>query len=295
VKGIKKGLGILLLLAGLFAFLSPDLYSFYFDYQTQAVISDFQEQHSEGDSFSIKEENADNNALYQQFQAYNQKIYAENQAGLTDAWSYEQSPFEESELDNDLFGYITIPAMNVELPLYLGATSEHLAAGAAVLGQTSIPIGGVNTNSVIAGHRGYQGAPYFREIENLQVGDEVFITNPFETLTYTVVSIAVIQPDDLASILVQDGKDMITLLTCHPYRSHGKYRYVVYCERSDIEESPAETEQIAEMTNKTGEEAFVSSEPAIKSEIILRACGAVTILVLMCLALKSEKHHKKRG
>jgi sortase A len=57
--------------------------------------------------------------------------------------------------------------MNVELPLYWGATSEHLAAGAAVLGQTSIPIGGVNTNSVIAGHRGYQGAPYFREIENL--------------------------------------------------------------------------------------------------------------------------------
>ena len=72
---------------------------------------------------------------------------------------------------------------------------------------------------------------YFKEIELLEVGDEVTITNIWGTLTYVVTEIKIINPNDVNAILIQKDRDMITLLTCHPYASGGKYRYLVFCER----------------------------------------------------------------
>lgn len=94
-----------------------------------------------------------------------------------------------------------------------------------------MPIGGTNTNCVLAGHRGWYGALFFRHIELLEIGDVVLITNLWETLRYTVSEIKVIEPDAIDEILIQPGRDLVTLLTCHPYGSGGRYRYVVYCER----------------------------------------------------------------
>ena len=123
--------------------------------------------------------------------------------------------------------------MDLTMPIYLGASDEHLAAGAAVLGQTSVPIGGDSTNAVIAGHRGWQGADYFRYIDLLQVGDEVTVTNLWEKLTYTVTEISIIQPHEVDKIRIQSDRDLLTLLTCHPYASGGRQRYVVVCERTE--------------------------------------------------------------
>ena len=106
-----------------------------------------------------------------------------------------------------------------------------MADGAAQLCQTSLRIGGENTNCVIAGHRGWRGASYFRYIEKLRIGDEVRITNLWETLHYRVVDIQIIAPYEVERILIQEGRDLITLLTCHPYASGGKQRYLVFCER----------------------------------------------------------------
>jgi len=84
---------------------------------------------------------------------------------------------------------------------------------------------------VIVGHRGWRGADYFRHIDKLAVGDEVRITNLWETLTYTVADIQIIQPHEVDKIKIQQGRDLLTLLTCHPYASGGRQRYVVYCEK----------------------------------------------------------------
>ena len=118
-----------------------------------------------------------------------------------------------------------------QLPLYLGATMENMRKGAAIMGQTSLPLGQKDSNCVIAAHRGYRGIPYFRDIEQLKTGDQVIIKNPWESLDYRVTKIKVIDSYDMDKILIQKGKDMVTLLTCHPYRGHGRYRYVVYCMR----------------------------------------------------------------
>lgn len=173
--------------------------------------------------------------LYRSIQTYNEWLVKINQGNLTNSISMTIVPFTMTDygLPDEVFGLLRIPAMDLEMPIYLGANDENMAAGAAVLTQTSIPIGGENTNAVIAGHRGWNGYPYFLDIENLQVGDLVYIKNIWEELTYKVTAIRIVYPDDIDAILIQPGKDMVTLLTCHPPNTGGRYRYLVYCERAE--------------------------------------------------------------
>lgn len=168
-------------------------------------------------------------------QDYNQRIYVEKQSGLVDLEACEEpaASLLAYGIDDEIIGVLEIPAMELTMPIYLGASDSHLAAGAAVLGNTSAPIGGDNTNCVIAGHRGWRGADYFRHIDKLAVGDTVKLTNLWETLTYTVADIQIIQPHEVEKIKIQQGRDLLTLLTCHPYASGGKQRYVIYCERTE--------------------------------------------------------------
>lgn len=173
--------------------------------------------------------------LLADLQAYNQRIYAEKQSGLVDLEACEEPAADliAYGIEDEIIGVLEIPAIELTMPVYLGASDAHLAAGAAVLGNTSAPIGGNNTNCVIAGHRGWKGADYFRHIDKLAVGDTVKLTNLWETLTYTVADIQIIQPHEAEKIKIQPNRDLLTLLTCHPYASGGKQRYVVYCERTE--------------------------------------------------------------
>ena len=173
--------------------------------------------------------------LLEMMQAYNQTIYETGQEKLSSLKATEEPAIYYSihGQNGDMFGVLRIPKLGLEMPLYLGATDKHMADGAAQLGQTSIPIGGENTNSVIAGHRGYNGADYFRYVPDLRIGDAVSITNHWETLRYTVVETQIIQPNDIDAIKIQPGRDLVTLLTCHPYASGGKQRFLVICERTE--------------------------------------------------------------
>ena len=174
--------------------------------------------------------------LLADLQAYNRRIYDEKQSGLVDLEACEAPAADLTAygVEDEIIGVLEIPAMELTMPVYLGASDEHLAAGAAVLGNTSAPIGGDDTNCVIAGHRGWKGADYFRHIDRLQVGDTVTLTNLWKTLTYTVADIQIIQPHEVDKIKIQQGRDLLTLVTCHPYASGGRQRYVVYCERTEV-------------------------------------------------------------
>ena len=171
--------------------------------------------------------------LYRSIQTYNRWLVELNQGNLDSLVATEIVPLSMTDygLPDEVFGVLRIPAMDLEMPIYLGANENNMANGAAVLTQTSIPIGGESTNAVIAGHRGWNGYRYFLDIENLQVGDMVYITNIWEELIYEVTEIRIVNPDDVDAILIQPGKDMVTLMTCHPPNTGGRYRYLVYCER----------------------------------------------------------------
>ena len=106
--------------------------------------------------------------------------------------------------------------------------------------------------------------------EALKTGDKVVIRNPWEKLTYLVEQIQIIDPNDIDKVKIQPGRDMVTLITCHPYRGHGKYRYVVYCVRSNTK-----------MKMKKNEMSEKSASREIEEERRFRQlCGAA--LIVMC-------------
>ena len=195
---------------------------------------------SENQSSDIKEDKSDVyikeniDELYDNMQTYNENIFNEGQQNLLDPFSYELPSFDLLEIGfkENIIGYLTIPKMDIEVPIYLGATQENMKKGATHLSETSIPIGGINTNSVISAHRGMKTHPMFRDIEVLEIGDEVKVTNMWGELTYKVMETKVITPDQISEVLIQEGRDLITLITCHPYTKNYQ-RYVVYCERQE--------------------------------------------------------------
>ena len=250
--------------------------------------------------------------LYEALVEYNEGLIASHQQVL-DAWSYEQSPVDIDSLNkgSSVIGYIEIPDMkNLRLPLYLGASPEHLGKGAAVLTQTSMPIGGTNTNCVISGHRGYRGSAYFQYIDRLQVGSKVYVTNPWETLTYQVVSTKIVRPSQVDEIMIQDGKDMVTLISCHPYVvGGGPERYLVFCERvvetsvddtTDTDEtSTTESQGSTELVNPTvteeptTEDEVFSGNDVQRLETLLRILGPITVVLIICIILVAKLRYKR--
>ena len=217
-------LAALLAVAGIYVMLWPVATGHKLQASTDEAVQNFLEERKPEQRYP---------ELLADLQSYNRRIYAEKQSGLVDLEACEESAADLTAygIADEIIGVLEIPAMELTMPVYLGASDAHLAAGAAVLGNTSAPIGGDSTNCVIAGHRGWKGADYFRHIDRLAVGDEAKITNLWETLTYTVADIQIIQPHEVEKIKIQQGRDLLTLVTCHPYASGGRQRYVVYCER----------------------------------------------------------------
>ena len=170
--------------------------------------------------------------LREEMTEYNRRLFKTKQDGLVSTEAYEQADFSISEygFEDGVLGYLSIPVMDIMLPVLIGATKENMNGGAVRLSQTSLPIGGENTNTVMAAHRGYATAAMFRDIEILSEGDLIFFTNFFETLEYKVVETRVIVPTDIDAVLIQEGRDLITLITCHPFRFNYQ-RYLVYAER----------------------------------------------------------------
>lgn len=164
--------------------------------------------------------------------AYNQAIYENGQKGLKDSHSYAEEllALESYGITDGIVGVISVPSVGVSMPLYLGASTDNLAKGFAQLSYTSMPIGGENTACVAAAHRGWDSGKYFRDAEDVQIGDTVELQNLWETLTYRVTEIRIIDPDDSDAILIQDGRDMLILFTCTPY-GLPIHRLLIICER----------------------------------------------------------------
>ena len=276
MRKIIQFVGFCLIFYGLATYFYPVVLTDKLVKETTTYVQEVNQEYKKNKEKKI---NPEDDPFFRSIQNYNQKIYEDGQKDFKDAFSYTWFPIPLDGFKDERCGYIKIPAMDVELPLYVRATKENLRKGAAVLGNTSLPIGGDNTNSVIAAHRGYQGIPYFREIEKLKKGNTVIIKNKWQRLVYRVESIKIIYPDESDEVKIQSGKDMITLLTCHPYRSGGKYRYLVYCVRDNGKNgNKSKTETTVETTKDI---TFVSSEADIKQEDQLR--GMVFLFFCICI------------
>ncbi len=250
MKFLKRLIAIFFCLAFLFGlgiFLYPVIRGSFVDHRIQQEAKDFlgrietsQSSIESTESEVIIEEPIEPTgpnmygSLWKDMSMYNDGLMLGGQSSLNGQLDFEEEIFHLSDygLEDEIFGVITIPKLEIEMPIFLGATDAHMADGAALLGYTSIPIGGTGTNAVLAGHCGYQGAHYFRYIDQLVSGDMVQIRNLWDTLTYTVTETMIIEPHEVQHILIRPEKELLTLLTCHPYASGGRQRYLVICERA---------------------------------------------------------------
>ena len=143
--------------------------------------------------------------LYAAMQAYNAQIYADGQSGLTDAFAYENPPLDLTDYGygEEVLAMLWIPRLDLELPVYLGASRENMAKGAALLGQTSMPLGGENTNTVIAAH---PDAAVTDKDTDLQESEATWDASPRQVTMETdgTTSIAEVEPQSITP-LPQEG------------------------------------------------------------------------------------------
>lgn len=118
---------------------------------------------------------------------------------------------------NGLMAYITIPKINVELPIYHGTSDHVLNIGVGHLEGTSLPVGGASTHSVLSAHRGLPSARLFTDLDKLVIGDIFTISVLDQVLTYQVDQILIVEPYQVESLYVTEGEDYCTLVTCTPY------------------------------------------------------------------------------
>lgn len=142
-------------------------------------------------------------------------------------------------------GYIEVPRIDQDLPIYAGTSESILQKGAGHLEGTSLPIGGESTHSVITAHRGLPSAKLFSDLDKMEIGDHFYIHVLGQTLAYEVDQILTVEPTDFDPVLVVEGQDYSTLLTCTPY-SINSHRLLVRGHRIDYT-PPVEEEMMPDL------------------------------------------------
>ncbi len=130
-----------------------------------------------------------------------------------------------------VYGYVSAPSIDMLLPIYLGTSDSNMSYGAAHMTFTSLPIGGADTNAVIAGHTGYVGRIFFDNLRSLNIGDRITVRNFWETLTYEVSEKNTFKPNESAAAFIKEGEDLFTMFTCTPSASGDFDRFFVKCRR----------------------------------------------------------------
>ena len=209
---LKKSLVIILLALLLLFGLGCILYSPFATWYNERHKAQVQAQ------FQDVVENVDNSALNAQLEAaikYNDELYHQSVTKFSpEANGYSQMV---NLTGNGMMGFIRIPCINVSLPIYHTVNANVLNMGAGHMPETSLPVGGANTHSVISAHSGMAGSAMFSELERMRVGDFFHIDVLGKTLTYQVVRIDVVTPDNGTLLKIEPGEDLVTLLTCTPY------------------------------------------------------------------------------
>lgn len=158
----------------------------------------------------------DYSAMFQAAEDYNQRLKATG-APLN---SYQDVPGYADALNiagSGIMGYITIPQIQVQLPIYHGTSEEVLNVAVGHLEGTTLPIGGRSTHAILSAHRGLPSAKLFSDLDKLVVGDVFTVTILNQVLTYQVDKIEIVEPQAVNRLAIQEGEDYITLLTCTPY------------------------------------------------------------------------------
>lgn len=203
--------------------------------------------------------------------------------GINWRLSDEEREAYMSQLDiggNGIMGYIRIPKIDVMLPIYHGTEERILQTSIGHLEETSLPVGGSSTHSILSGHRGLPSARLFTDLDKLREGDTFTMTILNETLTYEVDHIWIVEPSDLSHLTIEEGKDYCTLITCTPYGIN-THRLLVRAHRID---------------NLNGDAMVVADAIQIRPVFIapFLAVPILFLLLIYVLVSTSARHRKKK-
>ena len=178
-----------------------------------------------------------------------------------------------------IMGYITIPKIGVELPIYHGTSDGVLQVAAGHLEGSSLPVGGAGTHAVISAHRGLPSAKLFTNLDELEVGDTFTITVLDLVLTYEVDQISIVLPTETDLLQPVEGKDYVTLMTCTPYGIN-THRLLVRGKRIENAENQKHIRVTADA---------LRIEP-----IIVAPALAVPMLLVLLVVMLAVPHLRKR-
>ena len=211
--------------------------------------------------------------------AYNRSIVPG--ASTEDAYSQEgllaASADYDSQLNiagNGIMGYVEIPKISVNLPIYHGTENDSLERGIGHLLGSSLPVGGESTHTILSGHSGMASQKMFTDLEQLTTGDVFYLRVLDETMAYQVVEINTVLPYDTSLLGIAPGEDLCTLVTCTPYGVN-THRLLVRGSRIPYAEAELLAEETAEEepANSTWEQKYI--------EGLLWGAAAVLLLLLL--------------
>lgn len=207
----------IIFLAGLSLLLYPFVANQWNNYRQKQLISGYEQVVSEKEAA----EGIDYDAERKKAEDYNEALLP---CVLPDSFALAESsgvdPVYMNTLNiagDEMMGSVEIPKINIKIPIYHTTEEEVLNKGAGHLEGSSLPVGGANTHAVISAHRGLPSASLFTDLDQLKEGDHFLIHVLNETLCYEVDKISVVKPEDTSALAVEDGQDLVTLLTCTPY------------------------------------------------------------------------------
>lgn len=193
-------------------------------------------------------------------------------------------PYEE-QLQGDegtAVGWVEAPKASIRQPVYLGATDANLSAGVAQLEGTSLPVGGQTSRCVLTGHSGLQNDRMFDDIRLLEVGDLFAVHTLGDTYTYEVESVEVVEPEQVATLGMEEGRDLVTLVTCTPYHVNS-HRLLVTGHRT--------TRQIEQQTAVEAVAAYATKPRTLP---VLVGC-AIAVTTLVVVGVRARRRHARRA
>ena len=218
---MKKKAGNLVIgiifLAGLSLLLYPFVANQWNNYRQKQLISGYEQVVSDKEAA----EGIDYDAERKKAEDYNEALLP---CVLPDSFALAESsgvdPVYMNTLNiagDEMMGSVEIPKINIKIPIYHTTEEDVLNKGAGHLEGSYLPVGGANSHAVISAHRGLPSASLFTDLDQMKVGDHFLLHVLDETLCYEVDKISVVKPEDTSALAVEDGQDLVTLLTCTPY------------------------------------------------------------------------------
>ena len=189
---------------------------------------------------------------------------------------------------NGMIGYVRIPKVSVNLPIYHGTSDETLMAGAGHLEGSAFPIGGESTHSVITGHSGLASAKMFSDLESLEKGDEFYFYILNQVIAYKIDQIKVVEPDHVEDLYMVQGQDYSTLITCTPYGINS-HRLLVRGVRVPF----YTPEQIADKIDHTS--AVAGRETFMFYVGLASVCALTVFAFIMVTFYKRRQRHAERN